>query len=318
MKSDTPPITVLMPVYNGEKYIADAMDSILAQTYTNFEFLIINDGSKDGTEAIIKSYHDPRIRLLTKENGGVSCALNYGLEHARGQYIARFDADDICYPQRLEEQMAFMQSHPDYVLIGSDADYVNQFGEYIFTYESTGHSNEEIQSKIYERNPFIHSVVFFPKKVVMDCGAYDLKAHTFEDHLLWVKVLRKGKVCNFKKSFIKVRLNPESVTTDERVRGKRFLELRKQILESDAPISDADEKELLQIIRSQNTDKIKKLGYHLFVAKKYLWNNHQPRLAREHLMASIKLKPFESSAYLLMMFSFLPKSVIQKIYHSLK
>ena len=316
--NQTPPITVLMPVYNGEKYVADAIDSILAQTFRDFEFLIVNDGSKDKTEEIIRSYSDPRIRLLNKENGGVSCALNHGLEHAKGKYIARFDADDICYPQRLQEQYDFMLKNPDYVLIGSDADYVNQFGEFIFTYESTGHSNEEIQSRIYERNPFIHSVVFFPREVVMQCGGYDVKAHTFEDHLLWVKVLRKGKVCNFKTSYIKVRLNPESVTTDERVRGKRFLELRKQILESDRPISDADEQELLAIIKSQSSDKIKKMGYNLFVAKKYLWNNHQPTLARKYLLESIRLQPMETSAYLLLGLSFLPGSIISRIYNTFK
>jgi glycosyltransferase involved in cell wall biosynthesis len=315
---ETKPITVLMPVYNGEKYIREAIDSILNQTFTDFEFLIVNDGSTDQTEQIINSYNDKRIKLVNKINGGVSCALNYGLKNASGKYIARFDADDICYPNRLEEQYNFMLANPDYVLIGSDADYVNQYGEFIFSYESTGHRDGEIKERIFERNPFIHSVVFFPKEMVVKEGGYDLKAHTFEDHLLWVKIIKKGKVCNFKKSFIKVRLNPESVTTDERVRGKRFLEIRKKILMSNGPISDQDEHELLKIIKSQNSDRIRKLGYHLFVAKKYLWNNYQPGLAREHLMASIKLKPFEMYAYILLCISFLPKSIIYKLYNSIK
>jgi glycosyltransferase involved in cell wall biosynthesis len=311
-------ITVLMPAYNCEKYIREAMDSILNQTFRDFEFLIINDGSTDGTEAIIRSYNDPRIRLINKKNGGVSCALNTGLKNAKGRYIARFDADDICYPTRLQEQYKFMKEHPDYVLIGSDADYVSHTGEFIFSYESTGHSNEEIQERILDRNPFIHSVVFFVKDIIVECGGYDLKAHTFEDHLLWVKVVKKGKVCNFRKPLIKVRLNPESVTTDERVRGKRFLDLRKKILSSSEPISDVDENELMEIIRSQNSDRIKKLGYYLFVAKKYLWNNYKPKEARRNLITSIKLKPLEMSSYVLLAVSFLPKKLIYKLYRSVK
>lgn len=313
-----PPITVLMPVYNGEMYIREAIDSVLEQTFKDFEFLIVNDGSTDRSEEIIRSYHDPRITLLNKVNGGVSCALNAGLAQAKGKYIARFDADDICYPNRLQEQYDFILANPDYVLIGSDADYVNQKGEFVFSYISTGHSNEEIKERIFERNPFIHSVVFFPKEVIMQCGAYDLKAHTFEDHLLWVKVIKKGKVCNFKKPFLKVRLNPESVTTDERVRGKRFLEIREKILKSSEAISDADEQELTRIIKSQNSQRIKKLGYHLFVAKKYLWNNYEPKLARQHLLASIKLKPSELYSYILLGLSFMPKSFISKLYNSVK
>ena len=312
------PITVLMPAYNCENYIREAIDSILNQTYTDFEFLIINDGSTDQTENIIRSYNDSRIRLISQANGGVSSALNKGLQNATGKYIARFDADDICYPNRLEEQYKFMVENPDYVLIGSDADYVGKNGEFIFSYNSPGYTNEEINERIYDKNPFIHSVVFFPKNIIIECGGYDLKAHTFEDHLLWTKVIKKGRVCNFKKSFIKVRLNPESVTTDERLRGKRFLDLRKKILLDNQPISDEEENELITIIKSQNSMKIKKLGYHLFVAKKYLWNNYKPGLARKHLISSIKLNPLDPYNYILMSLSFLPKSVVSKLYQAVK
>jgi glycosyltransferase involved in cell wall biosynthesis len=317
MSSETP-VTVLMPVYNCEKYVREAIDSVLEQTFTDFEFLIINDGSTDSTLEIINSYADPRIKVISKENGGVSCALNTGLKHAAGKYIARFDADDICYPNRLKEQYEFMVAHPEYVMIGADADYVNQNGDYVFTYNNTGYSDGEIRAAIYSRNPFIHSAVFYVKDVIVNCGGYDLKAHTFEDHLLWIKVLQKGKVCNFRKSFIKVRLNPESVTTDERLRGKRFLEIRQQILTGDGEISDEQEKELLSVIKKQASREMRMLGYHLFIAKKYLWNNHNPSLAREHALAAIKLAPLSRDSYILLVLSFLPAAAISKLYRSIK
>jgi glycosyltransferase involved in cell wall biosynthesis len=311
-------ITVLMPVYNCENYVAEAIDSVLNQTHRDFELLIVNDGSTDGTERIIRSYNDPRIRIITQANAGVSMALNAGLEKATGRYIARFDADDICYPERLGEQLRFMQAHPDHVMVGADAEYVTHDGQHIFDYESPGHTDEEIRERILERNPFIHSVLFFVKDAVLACGGYDPKAHTFEDHLLWVKLIRKGKVHNLRKPLIKVRLNPESVTTDERLRGKKFLSVRREILERGEQITDQEEQVLLGIIRKQNKMRIKKLGYHLFVMKKYLWNNHQPVAARKHIKAAIALQPFDPKLYAVLVFSFLPAGMINRIYKLLK
>ena len=105
--------TVLMPVYNGEKYIREAMDSILNQTFNDFEFLIVNDGSTDSTKQLIESYPDPRIRLVNQENRGVAKSLNRGLRLAKGKYIARMDADDISLPDRLAKQIEVLESNPD-------------------------------------------------------------------------------------------------------------------------------------------------------------------------------------------------------------
>jgi glycosyltransferase involved in cell wall biosynthesis len=93
-----PAITVLMPAYNAGKYIHEAISSVLAQSFTNFELLIVNDGSTDDTLAVISSFNDARIRVINQTNKGVAAALNNGLQHAQAPYIARFDADDICYP----------------------------------------------------------------------------------------------------------------------------------------------------------------------------------------------------------------------------
>jgi glycosyltransferase involved in cell wall biosynthesis len=113
-KHNTPRVSVLMPVYNAGPYLAEAIDSILAQTFSDFEFLIIDDGSTDGSGEIIQSYDDPRIRYLRNErNLGLVDTLNRGIELARGPYIARMDADDISLPERFERQIDFMDAHPD-------------------------------------------------------------------------------------------------------------------------------------------------------------------------------------------------------------
>src|ERR1700758_2331993 len=107
MQTDRPQITVLMPAYNAGKYIREAIWSVLQQSFKNFELLVINDGSTDDTLSIALSFHDPRIIVVNREHEGIAAALNTGLKLASAPYIARFDADDICLPNRLRTQLDF-------------------------------------------------------------------------------------------------------------------------------------------------------------------------------------------------------------------
>jgi glycosyltransferase involved in cell wall biosynthesis len=309
-------VTVLMPAYNTEDYIAEAITSILAQTFTDFEFIIVNDGSTDNTEKIIRSFKDPRIVLIQQPNGGVSNALNTGLKNARGKYIARFDADDICLKDRLEVQYQFMVSNPDYVLVGSDADYIDVHGDFIFSPKHKAYENEEIKQLPPSICPFSHVTVMYTKEAVVQAGGYSEDAHTFEDHLLWSKMLPLGKVCNLRETFVKVRFNPASITIDEKWRGERFREIKYHAIEK-GTISHSEGIELLQIIRQQNVKKIKSGSYHALLAKKFLWDNYIPQKARKNALALIKLSPLSVEGYGLYMLSLLPQKLIKKIYNSL-
>ena len=129
-------VTVLMSVYNGEAYLREAIDSILGQTFSNFEFLIINDGSTDKTSEIIESYNDYRIRIIEQENIGLPKSLNKGLSLPNGDYIARMDADDISLPSRLEKQIKFMDANPK---IGISGTWIKTIGEkpnHVWKYET--------------------------------------------------------------------------------------------------------------------------------------------------------------------------------------
>src|SRR5690349_9241462 len=129
-----PVFTVLMPVYNGEKYLREAIDSILAQTLTDFEFLIIDDGSKDRSVDIIKSYADPRINLVKNEvNLGISKTLNRGIEIAAAEFIARMDADDISHPTRLQKQYDYLIKNPECALLSTWAKMITEKNEHIRT-----------------------------------------------------------------------------------------------------------------------------------------------------------------------------------------
>lgn len=312
MKEEEVLVTVLMPAYNVAGYIREAIDSVLNQTFTDFELLIVNDGSTDDTEKIIRSYPDKRIKLVNRANGGVSAALNTGLEEAKGKYIARFDADDICYPFRLEQQYAFMRSHPDYIIIGSDADYVSESGVFLFKYLNIGHTNEEINERINIYCPFVHSTVFYLKDAVIQAGGYEVKAHSFEDYFLWMRLIKLGKACNFSEPLIKVRFNSSSVTIDEKDMDPAFVALKKKALQTGV-ITDEEGLILLKSIKKLSVDK-KESSYNRMLGKKYLWNNYQPSTARKYLLKSIRIEPFNPTSYMLFVLSFFSEKTISRIY----
>ncbi len=131
MKS--PIISVVMSVYNGDKYLREEIESILNQTFKDFEFIIVNDGSTDKSLEIIKSYNDPRIVIIDQENTGLAKALNNGINIAKGRYIARMDQDDISNPERFEKQIEFLENLSEYVAIGSWSNHISEHGEYLYT-----------------------------------------------------------------------------------------------------------------------------------------------------------------------------------------
>ena len=311
-------VTVLMPAYNVEKYIGESIDSILRQSFTDFELVIVNDCSSDDTEAVIRSYSDPRIVLINQSNQGISAALNAGLLVAKGKYIARMDSDDICVPERLQLQYDFLEQHPDYVLAGTDSEYMDKDGEYLYRYANFGHSYEEICRNIELGCPFIHTSVFYKKEVVVRLGGYELKAHLFEDYLLWTKVIREGKAINFETPLVTMRLNPTSLTVDEKLRGKRFAEIKREFIFGGRPITDEQEAELIGILKSQNFSRFKQYGYYSLVAKKCLWNNHQPGKARRHAWKAVRLKPLQPMGYVLFLLSFLPQKTLRYLHQKSK
>jgi glycosyltransferase involved in cell wall biosynthesis len=302
-----------MPAYNAEKYIAEAITSVLKQTFGDFELLIVNDGSTDNTVKIIQSFTDARIALVHQENRGIAAALNNGLRHSRAPYIARFDADDICYPGRLKAQYDFITTYPEYDILGSAADYTDVHGNYIFTHHPAAHLNEEIQALKYSICPFIHSSVFYKKEVIIMNGGYNEHAYTFEDHFLWVNILKTEKACNLSQPLIKVRLNPESITIDEKWRTRKFREIKYATLRKRS-ITEAEGIELHEIGERQYSSKIKEGAYYALCGKKFLVNNYQPEKARSHVIKAISIHPLRLDNYLLYTISYLPQKFINWVY----
>jgi glycosyltransferase involved in cell wall biosynthesis len=181
-------VTVLMPVYNAEKYLREAIDSILAQTLKEFEFLIIDDGSSDSSVEIIRSYHDPRIRFVQNErNLGITYTLNRGIHLSANELIARMDADDVCHPTRLQKQYIYAQKYPDLALISSWIRKIRDDG----TFEKfSGIDTRDVYYRlIFTSSGIYHPVVMFRKSAVIDVGLYT-KQYA-EDFNLWCKLVKK-------------------------------------------------------------------------------------------------------------------------------
>ena len=303
-------LTVLMPAYNAALYIREAIDSVLHQTYHDYELLIINDGSSDTTKDIIESYTDKRIRLVSQENKGIATALNTGLQLAKGELIARFDADDICLPGRLEKQFGFMEANPACIITGSEAEYITENGEHLFHFKCPAYTNEEIKNIIYHTCPFIHTTVMFRKDVVLKAGGYPADAHNFEDHLLWIQLRTYGNYCNIPFPLVKVRINPASATMDEKWRGSRYRRLKQRILHR-GTVTGEEGEQLKAILQEQDKEKIKRGSYYALCGKKFLLNNHEPGKARQQLVKAIRIYPYRFDNYVLYILSWFPASFLK-------
>ncbi|MHC1740434.1 MAG: glycosyltransferase [Anaerolineaceae bacterium] len=188
-------ITVLMAVYNGDKFLAEAIESVLAQSYQNFEFLIVDDGSIDRTKEIICAYKDHRIRLIVNDkNIGLSSSLNKGIELSKTDLIARMDADDISLPNRLEKQVEFMDLHPEVGVLGTAVQNISSSGKLIAGPRKIICESHLIKYGMAFDCPLEHPTVMFRKKVVKLVGGYRTEFVLGEDHDLW---LRLGSLTDF-------------------------------------------------------------------------------------------------------------------------
>ena len=227
-----PKVSVIMPAYNAQAYIKEAMDSILEQSFSDLELIVINDCSADGTEAVIQSYSDPRIVYLKNEkNSGVAVTLNRGLAVARGEYIARMDSDDISMPERLEKQVRFLDTHPDYAICGSSLRIFGQGRrEGAFPYPET---DGDIRANMVFNSPFAHPSIMMRGEMLNQCGRYyDVKFEKAEDYELWCRLLEQGRGYNFPQPLLRYRHHGKQIRTANAAEQKEaVLRLRRRTVE---------------------------------------------------------------------------------------
>lgn len=208
-----PLVSVIMPVYNAEGFLAEAIESILQQSLADLELIIINDGSTDKSLEIINRYatQDERIKIITRPNLGLVKTLNEGIRNAMGQYIARQDADDISLKSRLREQVKYLSSNPSIALVGSNYYRINEDGQ-IQSVTNVFTKPADLKVSMVFSNQFGHGTVMARKKELLSSGGYKENYKHAEDYELWTRISRRHDIANIKKPLYKWRINTRGVT----------------------------------------------------------------------------------------------------------
>jgi len=222
----TPQVSVIMTSYNAEKTISEAIDSILSQTFTDFEFIIVDDGSSDCTTEIIQNYRDERIHLVKQGRRGRVPSLNHAVRLTQGQYIANLDADDIALPERLDRQVAYLENHPEVGLLGAWGIEMNEYSgqekEILLPV-----TNEEIRTALAFYCPFIHSSATIRQYVFENVGLYNEKLTHSEDMDLWVRIATNHAIFNLPEFLVKKRIHPlqsfKIVKEEARFRNEAYI-----------------------------------------------------------------------------------------------
>jgi len=207
-----PLLSVIMPVYNAEQFVAQAIGSILHQTYDNLELIIVDDGSSDNSVNVIQSFKDDRIKLYRNDgNHGIVYSRNKGLKLAKGDYIGMFDADDVAYPEKFEEQIAFFGQHNDYGMVGSWAKFIDEQGKQVPGRWKLRASPEMIPAIMLFQNYFLQSAVLYRKECISKYSfreGFDI----LEDYLIWIEITRDFKAWNLQKYLVNYRIHDDGVT----------------------------------------------------------------------------------------------------------
>jgi glycosyltransferase involved in cell wall biosynthesis len=244
-----PLVSVVMPVYNGEKYLRQAVDSILSQTFQDFEFIIVDDGSKDKTAEILYEY-GTRVAVYNRGKNGLVKSLNYGIDLAMGKYIARMDADDMAFPQRFEKQVDFLNKHADIGLLGTSAILIDQNGKRLRKL-ATPSSDLEIRWNILLNSPIIHSSAMFRRELFDRNGLrYEETYKAVEDYDLWRRFLYFSKAGNLPEPLIHYRIHQYNVTNQNRqIQIQNHIKISSEAISTEFSDLQLKREDLYQLIR---------------------------------------------------------------------
>jgi glycosyltransferase involved in cell wall biosynthesis len=225
----TPCVSVVMSVYNGSRYLRRAVESILCQTLADLEFVIVDDGSTDGTPQILDSYDDPRIvRVLNHQNIGLTRSLNRGIHASSGPYIARQDADDWSLPGRLALQLAYLEAHPQVGLVGSGSRWIDGEDQLLRDWQPES-DPVQVQQKLLWSTPFLHGTFLFRRACLDDlAGGYDESMPVAQDCELLLRIADRWELANLPEILYVFRQHGGSVTASRSAEQKSCLRRAQQ------------------------------------------------------------------------------------------
>jgi len=301
MSVSPPKVSVVMSLYNSERYLKEAIDSVLSQTLTDFEFIIIDDGSQDDGATIVASYDDARIRFISQKNAGLPAALNKAISLAKGDFIARMDPDDICMPNRLATQYDYLCSHPDVAIVGSSAICIDEDGIQLASI------SKEVLHKLGDstvpESPCIHPSVMFLYAVYKKVEGYpERMRYGGEDAILFNKILTYGAIVNLTEPLIYYRVHHRSMSQ----KSKYFNVLLRQMVCREVN-NETIIKQDWQILQdAYQSSKSGQYGYHLYLGKLFLSKRGKEKTARGHFYAVMRINPLSLKLWLSWLSSYIP------------
>jgi glycosyltransferase involved in cell wall biosynthesis len=290
-----PAVTVVFRAYNCSKFIGQAIDSILAQTFQDFEIVIVDDGSTDGTDVILKAYaqQDQRIRLIRNEpNQGPVKTMNIGVRNARGEFVAVHDSDDISLPHRLETQVNFLKSHPEVALIGGGALFIDEEGELLRVGTDRRRVGEEVKLFLEKGQAFIHSSVMYRRTCIEAIGLYDEFFTSSHDYDMTLRMASIFRIVYYEEPLVKWRRLNSGITNKQQSFQAAFAELariRNKAKEEGKSINLQQEYDLLLSKKTNFKRSISDANYYYGIAIQLLeQGNH--KVARRRFLQVLKHK----------------------------
>ena len=291
-----PIVSVIMSVHNGERYLAGAVESILAQSLSDFEFIIVEDGSTDGSKTLLERYasQDSRIRLISRPNKGLTKTLNEGIALASGELLARMDADDLSLPQRFEKQVQYLRQRPECVCVGSRVTLIDPYGSPI---DETDHKleHDEIEADLLNGIGWsiVHPAAMMRTAAVRDAGGYREQFVTSQDLDLWLRLAEIGKLANLPEPLVQYRQHFQSVNFSKHEEQWRV----KSII-----VRDAYERRGWPVPAEWNfnrrvpppvTEQLKRWAWAAL-------KNGNPKIARKHAAKVMRLQPLALDSWRVM------------------
>jgi glycosyltransferase involved in cell wall biosynthesis len=224
----SPLVSVVLPVHDGERFLAEAVESVLAQTLRDLELVVVDDGSTDGTPSVLGRFSDPRLRVVTQSRLGLVSALNRGLAEGRGLYLGRMDADDVSEPARLERQVELLERRPQVGMVATWVTVVDEAGRSLRR-EVLPTAHEDLVRRLLLRNPFQHGSVLLRRQAFEEAGGYRGDYGANEDYDLWRRLARTRELACVPEALYRYRLHPGAVTRTDPERVARRERLRDEL-----------------------------------------------------------------------------------------
>ncbi|HMA76131.1 MAG TPA: glycosyltransferase [Candidatus Krumholzibacteriaceae bacterium] len=312
----TPEVSVIMSIKEDEPFLGESIKSILAQTYRNFEFIIVNDGGGPAVNNVIESFGDPRISIISRPRKGLTKSLNEAIECSSGEYIARIDAGDYSLPRRIELQAALMKENSNIGLVGTSYSEITSTGKKL---TETILPSDPIQLKksLLYQNQFRHGSVMFRRKSIDDVGWYRQEFVKAQDYDLWLRIADRYEITNIKEILYIHRLDIDSTSIALKQQQNYYAKIARKCSIArnkgeEEPLELLGQRNNAGSVTERNLDREKTFHYNFHLGR-ILFFERKLKLARKHFIKSFSIKPYKLFAAAFIIASFLPTSLIDKI-----